>query len=241
MEEKKTSKASLEKEKTTFFLLGFIVALSSLFIALEWQSEEFVSPDWEGFSSLFIEEEFVESNEAISIEQENTENTEVNQSEVVETIDEEPDFNIVEEMVEAEKIEIDQYETENLHNSLSIKMEIPLVRLSQDEALENNIVHIQADVMPQFKGGYTELVRFIYNHLEYPSMAQRQRIQGRVWGSFIVNKDGTVSDIKLEQGAYFSLDDEALRVLKIMPAWEPGRINEEPVRVKIYLPIVFKL
>ena len=244
MEIKKTSKASLENERTTFFLLGFIVALSTLFVALEWRSDGALSPDWDGFSTLFIETEFIESPEEVSIE---AENREANQPEpeVVEIIDEnqlaDEDFNVVEELSEDEKIEFDESEIEEPQNPPSIKVEIPLVRPLQNEMQDSDVLHTQVDVMPQFKGGHTELVRFIYNHLEYPPMAQRQRIQGRVWTSFIINKDGTVSDVKLEQGTYFTLDDEALRVLKTMPAWQPGMTNGEQVRVKIYLPVVFKL
>ena len=249
MEVKKTSKASLENERTTFFLLGFVVALSSLFVIIEWQSEEFISPDWDGFSTLFIEEELIESPEAISLESHNSELTQ-EESKLIEEQNEpeiaEPDpssaYNVVDELTEAEEIELDDLEREMLENPQTIKMEISFVAPRQKENEgEEDIVYIEADKMPQFKGGYTELVRFIYNRLEYPSIALKQRIQGRVWSSFIINKDGTVSDIKIEQGVYFSLDEEAIRVLKMMPSWEPGTINSESVRVKIYLPIVFKL
>ena len=244
MEVKKTSKASLENERTTFFLLGFVVALSTLFVALEWRSEESLSSNWEGFSTLFIEEELLNSQDVISIEPENTEINQV-EPEIVAEIDEKSivndDFNVVDELIEIEKIEIDESEKEALQNPQSIKVEVPLVHPLQDEIPEKNIIHTQADVMPQFKGGYTELVRFIYNQLKYPYTAMNQRIQGRVWSSFTINIDGSVADIRIEQGVHFSLDEEALRVLSTMPDWEPGKINGESVRVKIYLPIVFKL
>ena len=95
--------------------------------------------------------------------------------------------------------------------------------------------------MPQFPGGNVELIRFIYSHIQYPQAALKQRIQGRVWCSFIVDRDGTISDVALEQGIYIFLDEEALRVLKTMPPWIPGKTQGESVRVKVYLPIVFKI
>jgi len=225
MEVKKTTKADLEYDRTTFFLLGFVVALSTLFVAFEWETETPLSPDWAGFPALFIEEETVGVQEQETpVESKTPEPVEVPVIQPVAS----DEFNVVEEVV-ADELPPEAEEPE-------IKDIAPAVL----EALKNEI-HTEADIMPQFKGGYAELVRFIYNHLEYPSLALKQRIQGRVWCSFIVNQDGSVSDIQLEKGVYFSLDDEALRVLSLMPAWDFAVTAGKPVRVKVYLPIVFKL
>jgi protein TonB len=99
---------------------------------------------------------------------------------------------------------------------------------------------ISAETMPQFPGGQTALIRFIYENIQYPPVALKQRIEGRVWCSFIVEADGSISNIRLEESVYIFLDEEAVRVLKKMPAWSPGRTKGENVRVKIYIPIVFK-
>ena len=242
MEIKKTSKANLEKERTTFFLLGFIVALSSLFVVLEWRSEEYLSSDWEGFSSLFIEQELIESPETLSLEPEVMEEPKA----VEESIEEESlettyeDFNVVEEVSNEVEIDLDELAREELENPQAIKVEVAFVPIIQNKKKED-IVHVEADKMPQFKGGHAALARFLYNELKYPHTARNQRIQGRVWYSFTINKDGSVADIRLEQGLHFSLEEEAFRVLNLMPNWEPGTIKGEPVRVKVYLPIVFRL
>jgi protein TonB len=244
MEIKKTSEANLENERTTFFLLGFVVVLSTLFVFFEWQSKESLSPDWEGFSTLFIEEELIGLPEAIPVESENRESEPV-VPEIKEAIQTDPavvyeDFKVVEKLSEAEELEIEKQEATNERlKEQFIRTEKPVLHSPHSETPQD-ITYTQADIMPQFKGGYTELVRYLYNHIEYPSVALKQHIQGRVWCSFIINKNGLVSDVQLEQGVYAFLDDEAIRVLKTMPAWEPGLIAGEPVRVKIYLPIVFR-
>lgn len=224
MEEKKTAKANLEFGRTTFLLLGFVAALSTLFVALEWESNESLSPYWSGFSPLFIEQESM-GVQGTPIETETVKPTEVTSIQPAIISDE---FNVVEE-VSAEEIvpEREEPETEN----------VPL----PDSIAGENIVYAEAEIMPQFKGGYIELVRFIYNNMKYPSEALKQRIQGKVWCSFIIGNDGSISNIQLEQGLNSFLDEEALRVLRIMPSWDPGIIGGRPVKVKIYLPIVFKL
>jgi TonB family protein len=120
-----------------------------------------------------------------------------------------------------------------------IKKEMP-PHTEKNSSDTKQIVSTQTDEMPQFPGGITELIRFIYKHIQYPSAALKQRIQGRVWCSFTVNSDGSVSDIRLEEGVYIFLDEEAIRVLKIMPPWEPGFKAGKPVKMKVYLPIVFR-
>jgi protein TonB len=225
MEEKKTIRANLEQDRTTFLLMGFVVALATLFVAFEWENHESLSPDWVGFSPLFIEQETTGVQE-VSREPDLPKRREVVEEKQVEEVSEE--FNIVDE-TSTEEIVVEP-----------VKKEPESVSPPSSEDSENPI-YTEVEIMPQFKGGYVELVRFIYTNLAYPSIALTKRIQGKIWCSFIVNTDGTVSDVRIEQSISFFLEEEALRVLKIMPDWEPGRMGGKPVQVKIYLPIVFKL
>ena len=93
------------------------------------------------------------------------------------------------------------------------------------------------EVKPEFPGGGQSLVNFINDHRRYPSEAYRRGIQGRVTCSFVVNADGTVSNICVLKGVEQSLDQEALRIFASMPAWKPGKIDGIPVPVRVIWPV----
>jgi len=231
MNDKKSPQANLGRQRTTYFLLGMIVALSALFVALEWRSEDYLSPDWEGFNRVFIEEELIGFEE---IQPEKAPPEVETPPEPQETLRD--DLVVVEQITEEIVLPADSV----AHPAEEEKEEEPLPPLFSDKEIQE-IIYARAEVMPQYPGGYSHLAAFLYNNIEYPSLAIKQRIQGRVWFSFIVNQDGSVSDIKCEQGVYFALDDEAERVLKLMSRWEPGTIDGRPVRVKVYVPVHFRL
>ena len=94
---------------------------------------------------------------------------------------------------------------------------------------------------PEFPGGTEALFKFLSSNLKYPSDAKKEDIQGRVICQFTVNKDGSITDIQVLRSVYPSLDREAVRVISIMPRWEPGVQNGEKKRCKFKLPITFKL
>lgn len=117
-------------------------------------------------------------------------------------------------------------------------------------------VHSVVDIQPCFKGGQEELMRFLMNNMKYPSIAMDNGIQGRVLVQFVVNTNGSISDIAIQEGVDASLDKEALRVVKSMTQrwipetqkwvpetqrWIPGFLNGKPVRTRYTLPITFKL
>ena len=97
------------------------------------------------------------------------------------------------------------------------------------------------EVMPVPFGGASAWAKFLAKNLRYPDMAIDQHIQGKVWVSFIIEADGTLSHFKVERGIGYGLDEEALRVLKLVPAWQPGEQNGHPVRVQYTIPINFQL
>ena len=97
------------------------------------------------------------------------------------------------------------------------------------------------EVMPQFKGGDAKLMEFLMMNMKYPESAIKAEQQGRAVVGFIVRKDGTVSDVYIEKSTgYDVLDNEAMRVVKSMPAWEPGKQKGKPVDVKYFVPITFR-
>jgi len=98
------------------------------------------------------------------------------------------------------------------------------------------------EVMPKFKGGESAMMEFLMMNMKYPQAAVKAKQQGRSVVGFVVRKDGTVSDVHITKSAgYAVLDEEAMRVVKSMPAWEPGKQKGKPVNVKYNVPITFRL
>ena len=95
--------------------------------------------------------------------------------------------------------------------------------------------------MPVFPGGQMALVQYIASHLKYPTVAQENGIQGRVFVSFVVGEDGYVEDVQVIKGVEPMLDKEAVRVIQSLPRWTPGNQQGKPVRVKYTVPVTFAL
>ena len=95
--------------------------------------------------------------------------------------------------------------------------------------------------LPEFPGGWVEFMKWLTKNLKYPSQAQSQRIQGQVVVTFIVNKDGSVADIRIPHPTTPVLDSEVLRVMRMMPKWKPGVDNDKPCRTMMAIPVVFNL
>ncbi len=106
---------------------------------------------------------------------------------------------------------------------------------------EDNTAFITVEVQPSFMGGNSEMYKFLSKNLKYPTAAQRANIQGKVFLSFIVEKDGSITDIETMRGIGFGCDEEAMRVVKLMPKWIAGKQNGRNVRVKFTIPVFFKL
>lgn len=112
----------------------------------------------------------------------------------------------------------------------------------QGDTTDVGEILILVDTMPEFPGGLSAMMKYISDNIQYPVIAQENGIEGRVICQFVVEKDGSVTDIKVVRSAgEKSLDMESIRVIKTMPNWTPGYKNGKPVRVKYTLPINFKL
>lgn len=113
---------------------------------------------------------------------------------------------------------------------------------AQTDLGDNPLNFRTVEDLPKFPGGAVELMKWLTKNLRYPSDAQRKKKEGKVVVQFIVNKDGTMSDLKVVKSAqYASLDREALRVMRKMPKWTPGVQNDKPCRTMVCIPVVFKL
>jgi protein TonB len=93
----------------------------------------------------------------------------------------------------------------------------------------------------EFPGGTAAMMKFIQTNINYPSMARENGIEGKVFVKFIVNSDGSIQDVKVLKGQGGGLDEEAVRVVKMMPKWKAAKQNGKEVRCYFNLPIVFKL
>lgn len=102
-------------------------------------------------------------------------------------------------------------------------------------------VFVAVEVMPKFKGGNKALMEYLMMNVKYPESAAKAKQQGRAVVGFVVRKDGTVSDVYIVKSTgYDVLDNEAMRVVKSMPTWEPGKQKGKPVDVKYFVPITFR-
>ena len=97
------------------------------------------------------------------------------------------------------------------------------------------------EVMPEFPGGHNALYAWLSNNIKYPPVAEKNGIQGRVICSVVVEREGSITDVRVVRSVDVSLDKEAVRVLKAMPKWIPGKQNGKAVRVKYTIPVTFKL
>ncbi|MBB6003307.1 energy transducer TonB [Arcicella rosea] len=107
--------------------------------------------------------------------------------------------------------------------------------------VEEDMVFMAVEVVPEFVGGNSALAKFLQKNLRYPRNASEVGIGGKVYVQFIVGKDGNISSIDILKGLGFGCDEEAQRVIKLMPRWNPGKQSGRNVSVKFTLPIVFQL
>ena len=106
-----------------------------------------------------------------------------------------------------------------------------------DEPVDFRVV----EDLPQFPGGASEFMKWLTKNLKYPASAQQQKVKGKVVAQFIVNQDGSVSDLELVQHLDAACDREVLRVLRMMPKWQAGVMNAKPCRTKVCIPVVFNM
>lgn len=102
-------------------------------------------------------------------------------------------------------------------------------------------IFVVVEKQPEFPGGTKELMRFLSDNIKYPVEAMQKNQQGKTVVNYVVEKDGSISDVKIARSSYTLLDEEAIRVVKQMPKWKPGMQKGEKVRVRYTLPVQFKL
>lgn len=216
--------------------MGFIVALSVVFVALNWRDTQSAS-----FSFLPHQDDPFE-NDAIPI----THSPEFIPPKPKEIPQIAEAVNVVDNNTEVKNEEILTPEEDN-----SPVVEIATT-LATDDDKDNEVVPEEGseadaevaniiDVMPEYPGGMVECMRFIQSHIRYPEIARQRKIQGEVRVQFIVNTDGRISDITLVKSLDSQLDNLAMRVVRMMPRWKPGQRKGKPTKVKFTMPVTFIL
>ena len=224
MQVKKSEKASLENDKIVYVLMGLVFVLSLCYVALEWTEREVTKYEVTDTEFLFEEE--------VEIQQTSQETPPPPPPPAVQEVEV---LNVVEDNVETESIEVNTEETET-EVVIAAPVEAPV------EEEEEEVVFVVVESMPEFPGGQQALFKYLSENVKYPVIAQENGIQGRVICQFVVNKDGSIVDVEVvRSGGDASLDKEAIRVIKSMPKWKPGKQRGKPVRVKYTVPVNFKL
>ena len=226
MEVKKSPKADLESKKSTFILIGLVV---SLFVI--WRVFEYKSYDKQSFDDLqrtveVIEEEMVE----ITKQEQPKVQPPAPKPQVTQ-------IQVVEDDVEVEdEIEIDA----EVSQDEVIEEYFAPAEIEEEEIVEAEIFKV-VEEMPEFPGGAAKMMEYIQKNMKYPLMARESDIQGRVFVNFVVEPDGSISNVTVMRGIGGGCDEEALRVVNSMPKWKPGKQRGSAVRCSFTVPIIFKL
>lgn len=139
---------------------------------------------------------------------------------------------------EAQAGTIDVTEGTNDLNKQTIVQEV----IAETKPVEEAPVSIaMVEQKPSFPGGEAAMYQWLSSNIQYPAVASEEGIQGRVVVEFVVGKDGSITNVKVLRPRHPALDKEAVRVIKSMPKWVPGRNNGQPVKVTYTLPVTFKL
>ena len=225
MEEKKSPKANLENKKLMFTQIGMIIALLVTWLAFEHKSYDKREID----PSLLRQTEVVEE-EMVEI-----------------TKQEEPKPQPVEVPKQTTQLEIvqDDVETEDININADVQQDEVIEDYVAPEVVEEEVVEQEifqiVEEMPSYPGGEKALLEYVAKNIKYPQIARETGIQGRVFVGFVVEPDGSVSNVKILRGIGGGCDEEAMRVIKSLPKWKPGKQRGKAVRVSYQIPVVFKL
>ncbi len=227
MEKKKNPKADLEKSRSIFFLVGLIVAMGAVFAAFNISTETTSPID-------------ISMNDATPFEDQLVPITEREQENKVEQ--KKPEVKILElNIVEDDQNIDEQWLPESSEASEETEIDFNKVVIQEKKEVEDEEPIFIPSKMPVFPGGEKGLMKYIFDKVVYPPAAQDQGIEGKVYVRFCVTKFGTVDRVSIARGADPLLDKEALRVVKLLPQWQPGENGGRKVSVWYTVPINFKL
>lgn len=230
MEAKKSPKADLENKKILFTEIGLALALGFTLAAFEWTTEDVSIETLEVQQQEVVEEEMVP---VTTQDQVKPPPPPPPPPPVAESL------NIVDNDTEvAEDFDFNSEMDENTEVEIRDVVEADVVE--EEEPAEQEVFLI-VEQMPVFPGGDAELRKFLAQSVKYPVIAQENGIQGRVFVRFVIAPDGSVTNVEVARPFDPNLDKEAVRVVKSMPKWTPGKQRGKAVRVSYTVPINFVL
>jgi len=227
MEVKKSPKADLEGKKGIFFEIGLVLALAVLLFAFEWKSAPEEVGGFETVAEEQIEEEIIPITQQM-LKPPPPPPPAPKLTDLIDIVEDDTNIDEDLEILDAE----DQSENTVVENLGDIG------DYGEEDTGEAEVFVVVED-MPQFPGGNVQ--KWIAKNVKYPVLAMENGIQGKVYIQFVIEKDGSITDVKVVRGVDASLDKEAVRVVQAMPKWKPGKQRNKPVRVSYTLPINFQL
>ena len=226
MEIKKSPKADLQNKKGLFLEIGLIVALLAVIAAFLYTPKEYRIEKVDNNYGP-VEEEITEITRNEQKPPEQPQKVEVKV------------FNDILDIVTNDAKITTDISFEDFADDLEITTQVVEV---EEEEIEDDQPFIKVEKMPSFQGGDLNKFRnWVQERVRYPQIAQENGVSGKVVLSFVIEKDGTLTNIEVLQSPDRSLADEAVRVLKTSPKWEPGYQRNQPVRVKYTLPVDFRI
>ena len=208
-----------------FMQIGLIISL-----LIAWLAFEHKSYDKREIDESLLNREVVLDEEMVEITKQ-----EEQKPQPVETPQQTTQLEIVDDDVETEDLNINAEVEQN-----EVIEEYVAPEVVEEEVVEQEIFQI-VEEMPAFPGGEAKLMEYVGKNIKYPQIARETGIQGRVFIGFVVEPDGSVSNVKLLRGIGGGCDEEAMRVVKSMPKWKPGKQRGKAVRVSYQIPVYFKL
>ncbi len=224
MDKRKSKRANLEAWKGTFFKIGLSLSLVAVLLAFEYRVFQRTSIVLDGGPVEWLDEDI-----QLTIPKPPDPPKLPDRQDVVVA----PDDDLIDDSDFI--VDIDAYADLSVPDFSLKHYSKPEDVVKEDEIL------ITAEVMPEFPGGLQALYQYLSKELNYPWLAKDLGIQGSVFIGFVVEKDGSVSNVHILRGIGGGCDEEAIRVVSNMPNWIPGRMGTKPVRVSFSLPVRFKL
>lgn len=225
MEVKKNPKVDLEKWKVIFVQIGLVITLGVVLLAFEWTTTDETASSLGELDDMEIEEEII----PITRQEEPPPPPPPPQQEVIEELNIVEDDEEIDEEMEVMDLDVDEEEV------------IEIVEVEVEEEEEEAPIFFIVEDMPEFPGGELELRKWIAENVKYPAAARENDIKGKVYVRFAVTERGKVDKVSVVRGVHPLLDEEAVRVIKKLPKWKPGRQRGKPVSVWYTVPINFQL
>ena len=236
MEAKKTVNEELRSQKSTNMLIGYVLALAAMFVAFEYTQREVKVVEEEKIYDYRMEEDMI----PITKQEVVVAPPPAAAPTVMEFINE------VDDDTELPEEEIETSEEMNQAITTVVGTGAPAAVVTGPvgpvvEADDDDRIYEMVEENAQFPGGDAECFKWLSDHIKYPSICVEQGVQGRVIVNFVVNRDGSIVDLKTVRSPDPNLTKEAERVVKLMPKWKPARQGNKTVRSRFTLPVMFRL